>query len=207
MEPIDTHKLIIDADTINNEGITLGEFLYALIFLLGFNVDDCAESLIKKGLARYDMNQVVPSIHCSQIIRKCLNGEKSTKLSKEEIEDLAIKLKAIYPKGYQSLGIPWTEGPKLIAKRLENFFLKYGDYPAESVIAATTKYVEAKQNTPYMKTLKNFIYKETTMSDGLEESSSDLYTWLENPSEDISGNMDDWTAELREEFYGTERRE
>jgi hypothetical protein len=173
---------------------------------LGFNADECAESLVKKGLATYSMNQVVPGLHCSQIIKKCLGGEKNAKLTPEEIEDLAIKIKAIYPKGYQSIGIPWTEGPKLIAKRLENFFRKYGDYPAEDVIKATTRYVAAKQNSPYMKTLKNFIYKETSTTDGLEESSSDLYTWMVNTGDDDFLDSVEWTAELKEEDYGTIER-
>ena len=118
-------------------------------------------------------------------------------MEKEELLALANKLRAMFPKGLMVDGIPWTEGPILIVQRLEGFFRRFGNYSAENIEKAMQRYVDSMRGNPFMKSLKNAIFKEEQQADGTIELKSDLYNYLENP-ETVLSPMEDWTQELRE---------
>ena len=189
-------KVTIDPEVVKTYGITLGEFIFTLGYLWGFFMEEVAEGMVEKGLAHYDGDLVVPNEDTLRKVKKSLASENNVAMDDTQILALAKKLKAIYPKGYNSDGTPWAEGPKLIASRLESFFRKYGNYPEKDILSATKTYVEKKFGTPYFRLLKYFIYKESTNARGEIESSSDLYSRLETGAYDDYTFPDEWATDL-----------
>lgn len=188
-------RITIDPEVIEKNHLSLGEFLFTLLFLWGYNPEELAETMVTEGSAYYDNDSVFPKKETVEKVKDCLLNKIPIELSDEEILNLAIQLKEIYPKGLSEYGVPWTEGKLLVAERLKGFFSKYGSYSAESVINATKKYVEIMEDSPYMRTLKNFIFRESINPSGTREVSSDLYTYLES-SEDMERKTE-WTAEFK----------
>lgn len=189
-------RLTIDPEVIKTYGITLGEFLYTLSFIWGFFAEEVGEGMVEKGLAKYDGDLITPNEDIIKKVKKSLSRENNVEMDDAQILALAKKLKAIYPKGYNSDGTPWAEGPKLIASRLESFFRKYGNYPEENILSATKTYVDKKFGTPYFRLLKYFIYKESTNAKGEIESSSDLYSRLETGAYEEFTFSDEWATKI-----------
>ena len=194
-QKIEEKRLIVDPAVIDRNHLTVGEFLFTLAYLLGYNFEEVADHMVEIGLAHYELGQARPSRVAMERVRKCLGPSANVTLKEDELLELAKKMKDLYPKGNQQTGIPWAEGPKLIAQRLENFFRKFGNYPPEEVLKATELYVTFMQPTGRMRVLKNFIYRDTIEENGLLETTSDLYTILENPDAKAD-NSDDWNIEL-----------
>jgi len=190
-------KLTVDPEVIKTYGITLGEFILTLGYIWGFFMEEVGENMVQKGLAHFDGDLIVPNDDVIKKVKKSLLSENNVQMDDEQILDLAKKLKAIYPKGYNADGTPWAEGPKLIASRLETFFRKYGNYPAEDIISATKTYVDRKFGTPHFRLLKYFIYKEVTNPRGEIESVSDLYSRLETGAYEDYQFSDEWTAKVK----------
>lgn len=190
-------RLTIDPEVVKTYGLNLGEFIYTLGFIWGFFMEEVGEGMVEKGLAKYDGDLVTPTEETIKKVKKSLSSENNVEMTEEQLLSLAKKMKAIYPKGYNADGTPWTEGPKLIAQRLETFFRKYGNYPENDVLSATKTYVEKKFGTPYFRLLKFFIYKETTNARGEVESTSDLYSRLETGAYDEYTFSDEWATEIK----------
>ena len=189
-------KVTIDPEVVKTYDITLGEFIYTLGYIWGYSMEEVGESMVERGLASFDGDFVVPNEDTIKKVKKVLTSENNVTMDDDQILLLAKKLKAIYPKGYNTDGTPWAEGPKLIAQRLERFFKKYGNYPEEDILSATKSYVERKYGTPFFRLLKYFIYKESTNPRGELESSSDLYSLLETGAYDDYTFPDEWATEL-----------
>lgn len=194
-QPIEQKRLIIDPAVIDSNHLTVGEFLFTLAYMLGYNLNQVADHMVEMGLAHYELDEAQPSMLAMERVRKCLGPSANVTMKEDELLELAKKMKDLYPKGNQQVGIPWAEGPKLIAQRLENFFRKFGNYSSEDVLKATELYVTFMQPTGRMRVLKNFIYRDTQTESGLIETTSDLYTILENPNAQAD-NSEDWNIEL-----------
>jgi len=198
IEKINFSKLIVDKATLDSEGIGVGEFFYTILFLFGYPMKDLEEQLLEQGNAKFDhLLGVVPSKLSIAKARRVLLGQSAPVMDKDEMLVLAKKLKAMFPKGAMMDGIPWTEGPILIVQRLEGFFRRFGNYTSEEIEKAMQRYVDTMRGNPFMRSLKNAIFKETPQADGTVELQSDLYNSLENP-ESLANPLEDWTSELRE---------
>lgn len=197
MDKLKFSRLVVDKGSLTGNGLDLGEFLFTLAYLSGYVMEDLQEELLTKGLARFELGKVVPSKLSIAKVRRVITPQTAPEMSKEELLGLANRLKAMFPKGIMVDGIPWTEGPILIVQRLEGFFRRFGNYPAEDIEKAMQRYVDQKKGTPFMRSLKNAIYKETEGADGTLEIQSDLYNYLEN-QDTLLNPMEDWTVELRE---------
>ena len=198
-------NLNINEDICTKYGINISDALVLLIGKLDGNINISTNSLIEKGLLtsfvigkEYTItskgNEILSSI--------ILESDKSLNSSRD-FNDLAIKLKELFPKGKkQNTNLYWTEGLPLIIKRLKMFFKKYDSNQTitdEQIIAATKKYVESfKGDYRYMKLLKYFLFKEERNAAGEVESQSELYTYIENADqvEDTQTEID-WETELR----------
>lgn len=198
MQSIQLKRMIIDPEIVKKNNLDVGEFLFTLGYMLGYDFEQVVDKMVSMGIATYELGSPKPTMLAMERVRKCLGPLANVTLKEDELLDLAKKMKSIYPKGNQQPGIPWAEGPKLIAQRLENFFRKFGNYPPEDVLKVTELYVAFMSRTPRMRTLKNFIYRDATTESGMIETSSDLYTWLENPEASDDVTTDDWNVELRE---------
>ncbi len=189
-------RITIDPSVVTDNNLSLGEFLYTLMFIWGYNPEEVIEEMVTEGKAYYENDTAFPKKSTIESAQKCLQRTVDVNLSLEDLEDLALKLKDIYPKGKNDMGIPWTEGKKLVAEQLKDFFAKFGNYTVEQVINATQRYVDDNKNSMYMRTLRNFIFKETISSTGLRTFSSDLYTYLENADEPKITKID-WTVNVK----------
>lgn len=190
-------KITIDPEVIKSYGITLGEFLYTLAYMWGFNMSEVADGMVEKGSAKYEGDIVEPSTTIKSAVENCISSKRNIEMTDDEILQLAKEMKALYPKGYNADGTPWAEGPKLIAERLKSFFRKYGNYGRQEILSATKSYVERKQDTPYFRLLKYFIYKDSVGINGNYEPTSDLYTMLEMGSYDMYTFPDEWATEVK----------
>lgn len=112
--------------------------------------------------------------------------------------NLASELRKLFPKGLKpGTNSRWVDGIALVAKRLKQFTVKYGDFEPDEIIDATKRYISSF-NGDYsrMRTLRYFIWAEKrNPSTGEVEYTSDLLSYLEDPEDkDI---MSDWEVSLR----------
>ena len=89
--------------------------------------------------------------------------------------DLAMALKAIYPKGMKEVGssyYPWSDSTEQVAKRLKIYFKRYGKKDFKDVVRATANYVN-RFDGEYdgMWILRNFIFKDKVVNGVLDEIS------------------------------------
>lgn len=181
-------SLTITADACNNNGLTVQETFILAAFSYGeLDLDATINSLIQKScLSRYGVHQ---GLSASVIGVKCLNNiiTDSNKIlpKTKELEDLAIKLREIYPEGKKG-DYYWRSSQKEIVDRLKKFFTIYGNnWSSEEIIKATTSYVQQNTGNQYMRVLKYFI---------LKDNRSDLAERLEN--KDVDTTSTDFTTTL-----------
>lgn len=198
MEKVNFNRLVVDKGAITSQSLDVGEFFLTLTYLLGYRIEDLQEQMLDNGTAKFDLGHVVPTQETIEKTKKVLATQSEVEMSKEEMLVLAKKLKEMFPKGLMMDGIPWTEGPMLIVQRLEGFFRRFGSYPADEIETAMQRYVNTMRKSPFMRSLKNAIYKETPQADGTIELQSDLYNFLENAIDPSLPYDIDWTSELRE---------
>lgn len=197
MEKVVFNRLTIDKGVLSREDMDVGDFLFTLLYILGYRAEDLEDDMLKRKTAKFEFGKVVPTLFTIARVKRIIAKANAPEMSQEDLLELAKNMKAIFPKGFMIDGIPWTEGPVLIVQRLEGFIRRFGNYPAEDILKATERYVAAKKNTPYMKSLKNFIFKEVEQADGTIDLQSDLYNFLENP-DSLLNPLEDWTVELRD---------
>lgn len=177
--------------------ITQEEFVHLYACCVNKNTEEILKGLEEKKLGKVtqkDGNMVfTPSELGVDIVLKI--GEESEGHTQTSLDKLSERLKKIYPSGKkEGTTQVWTDGKKLITKRLNLFFKKYGEFPPEDIIDATQRYVNDMNGSRYMRTLKYFIFKETTNAAGEVESSSELLTYLENKDEDTLSTS--WDIEM-----------
>lgn len=126
-----------------------------------------------------------------------LNSDSNIVQRESNIEELADKLRDIYPNGKIFNTNYYYRGNRGdIVNKLKTFFKRYGTkYTDEQIINATKKYVESfNGNYTYLKLLKYFIWKDERAKG--ESVQSLLADFIENESaEDTISN--DWTSTLR----------
>ena len=163
------------------------------------------EELIKEGLItkcngsifeperRYSLMDKAEELLTKIII----NSDSNVTKRSTNIEELADKLRDIYPNGKIFNTNYYYRGNKGdIVNKLKTFFKRYGTkYTDEQIISATQKYVNSfNGNYTYLKLLKYFIWKDERLKG--ESVQSLLADFIENESaEDTTNN--DWTVELK----------
>ena len=112
-------------------------------------------------------------------------------------QNLAIKLRDIYPKGKMPGTSYYYKGNiEDIRKKLQSFFLRYPNYTDEQIITATQKYINSMDGDyTYLKLLKYFIWK-SEVKDGEQVVTSILSDYIENEGQEDSIN-NDWTSTLK----------
>ena len=127
--------------------------------------------------------------------------------SEDRLIELAKKMRKEYPDGK----IPGTSyyyrcNVGEVASKLKRFFLKYGSYSDDEIIAATKRFVNDKKGDVYLPLLKYFIWKQKTVRDewgvGHVEEVSTLATYLENSQQEgekerKATNDDSWLFSSR----------
>lgn len=163
------------------------------------------EELIKEGLITKCNGSIFEPERRYSLMNKAedlltkiiINSDSNVTKRSTNIEELADKLREIYPSGK----IPNTNyyykcNRQDIINKLKTFFKMYGTkYTDEQIINATQKYINSfNGNYAYLKLLKYFIWKDERLKG--ESVQSLLADFIENEnSEDIANT--DWTVELK----------
>ena len=163
------------------------------------------EELIKEGLiTKYNGSMFEPERRYSlmdkaeELLTKIIiNSDSNVTKRSTSIEELADKLRNIYPNGkIINSNYYYRCNRQDIINKLKTFFKMYGTkYTDEQIINATQKYINSfNGNYTYLKLLKYFIWKDERLKG--ESVQSLLADFIENESaEDTTSS--DWTVELK----------
>lgn len=199
-------KITIETNALLKHSTCIGEVLVLLEMANNIRRSVIVENLIKKGYitAAGPQRSITEKTYTltdrgNALLEDVnLDSMDSDKKEVRNLENLARRLKEVFPKGKKDgTSQYWTEGVALIVKRLRIFFKKYGeDYSDDTIIEAAEKYVSSfNGNYAYMRTLKYFIWAEKPNKAGEVESTSDLLTSIENSGQENEIN-NDWTTNL-----------
>ena len=196
-------KIEINEDICEKNGLNISE-LFAILLIKScedlpklFQSMEDKEIIVKDFFKGYMVTQRWDDVASSIL----LDSEK-THQSQERLEDLAIKLMEIFPKGKKEGTCHYFKGNKKDnVLKLKKFFKLYGKYTDQQILNAARNYVASfNGNYAYMRILKYFIWKDEIKvnSEGTRyvEEVSDLANWIENAGHEHT-LRNDWTIELK----------
>ena len=200
-------KFVID-DTVCEKYNLTAQQVFILLALQCQN-DKLYEDLIEKGLitkcncSLFELNKKYSVINkginlCNSVLLDSSKDAKKTiNIVNLRCQNLAIKLRDIYPKGKMPGTSYYYKGNiEDIRKKLQSFFLRYPNYTDEQIITATQKYINSMNGDyTYLKLLKYFIWK-SEVKDGEQVVTSILSDYIENEGQEDNIN-NDWTSELK----------
>ena len=193
-------KYFIDTEVLKLNNLSLAEFGVLLYFADRKNtksLEDLSYSLWEKGYLTKEVENYSFEVHSFEKLQTILAESTNEDSVNKRAEELADKLRSIYPKGkIPNTNYYYKSNKSDIINKLKTFFNKYGtQYTDEQIINATQKYVNSfNGNYTYLKLLKYFIWKDERLKG--ESVQSLLADFIENENvEDISNS--DWTATLR----------
>jgi hypothetical protein len=197
-------KLIVDSNVCESKGLTLEEFIVLYLNSKNVDINKTINSLIEKKIAGKDLfnpNAVVLSSNSRKLLEEIiLDSDKTVASNTKRLENLAEKLRELYPEGKKSgTQYYWRDSNSVIVKKLKALVKKYGDcFTDEQAINATRKYVESfNGNYQFMQLLKYFISKNVVKGGEVEETSQ-LLSYIENNGQSDTQQMTiDWETELR----------
>lgn len=193
-------NISISEEILSKWNLTLQEFLFLLFNIKEGDTEECITSLVNKGWAArnlYDQTKIVISNNRKDDVATILvDSEKvDTKL---EFEDLADKLREIFPKGKKpGTTYMWRDTTAVIAKKLKILVTKYNcKFTEEQAIKATQAYVSSfNGNYKYMQLLKYFILKTPTNASGDVELRSDFMSYIDNAGQEDQ-LREDWMSNM-----------
>lgn len=192
-------KITVDDHVLETNNLTLGEFLVLWLNARDEDIIACSESLIAKGLANKNLveeGKLVLSNNTKELVSSIIiESDKAVDNKEEWFNNVANKLREIYPKGKKSgTSYMWRDSTAVIARKLKTLVAKYGyNFTEEQAIKATEEYVKSfGGDYRYMQLLKYFILK-TVNNAGEIEIRSDFMSYIENEGQEASN---DWNEEL-----------
>lgn len=196
--------LRVISSALEKQKLSLREFFVLYLYYTGGPItQDELNSLVeKKCLVPPDLFLEQEEYNISSAgkgrVEAVLAESSDSEVSTARLENLALRMKQIYPKGKKpGTNYYWSDGTLLIMRRLKMFFAKYGnEYTDDQIVRATIRYVEDKDGDPTMRLLKYFIFKEAISGYGEVEPTSDLLTYIENMSDEEEDDRQ-WGENLR----------
>ena len=192
-------KYFIDTEVLKLNNLSLAEFGVLLYFADRKNtksLEDLSYSLWEKGYLTKEVENYSFEVHSFEKLQTILAESTNEDSVNKRAEELADRLRSIYPKGkIPNTNYYYKSNKSDIINKLKTFFNKYGvQYTDEQIINATQKYVNSfNGNYTYLKLLKYFIWKDERLKG--ESVQSLLADFIENENvEDISNS--DCTATL-----------
>lgn len=195
-------KLTIDQTILENNNLTLEEFLVLFLSAKEVDIGDISQSLIAKGFADKDLfssGKLVISDKVKDLISTIsIDSDKNVIDKDSEFTELATELREIYPAGRKDgTTYMWRGTTAEVAKKLKTLVVKYGFViNKESVIKATKEYVNSfNGNYRYMQLLKYFILKSVKDADGNVDIKSELMSIIENSGQ-LDAQKEDWVSNM-----------
>lgn len=195
-------KLTIDQTILENNNLTLEEFLVLFLSAKEVDIGDISQSLVAKGFADKDLfssGKLVISDKVKDLISTIsIDSDKNVIDKDSEFTELATELREIYPAGRKDgTTYMWRGTTAEVAKKLKTLVVKYGFViNKESVIKATKEYVNSfNGNYRYMQLLKYFILKSVKDADGNVDIKSELMSIIENSGQ-LDTQREDWVSNM-----------
>ena len=195
-------KLTIDQTILENNNLTLEEFLVLFLSAKEVDIGDISQSLVAKGFADKDLfssGKLVVSDKVKDLISTIsIDSDKNVIDKDSEFTELATELREIYPAGRKDgTTYMWRGTTAEVAKKLKTLVVKYGFViNKESVIKATKEYVNSfNGNYRYMQLLKYFILKSVKDADGNVDIKSELMSIIENSGQ-LDAQREDWVSNM-----------
>ena len=195
-------KLTIDQTILENNNLTLEEFLVLFLSAKEVDIGNISQSLVAKGFADKDLfssGKLVISDKVKDLISTIsIDSDKNVIDKDSEFTELATELREIYPAGRKDgTTYMWRGTTAEVAKKLKTLVVKYGFViNKESVIKATKEYVNSfNGNYRYMQLLKYFILKSVKDADGNVDIKSELMSIIENSSQ-LDAQKEDWVSNM-----------
>ena len=195
-------KLTIDQTILENNNLTLEEFLVLFLSAKEVDIGDISQSLVAKGFADKDLfssGKLVISDKVKDLISTIsIDSDKNVIDKDSEFKELATELREIYPAGRKDgTTYMWRGTTAEVAKKLKTLVVKYGFViNKESVIKATKEYVNSfNGNYRYMQLLKYFILKSVKDADGNVDIKSELMSIIENSGQ-LDAQREDWVSNM-----------
>lgn len=195
-------KLTIDQTILENNNLTLEEFLVLFLSAKEVDIGDISQSLVAKGFADRDLfssGKLVISDKVKDLISTIsIDSDKNVIDKDSEFTELATELREIYPAGRKDgTTYMWRGTTAEVAKKLKTLVVKYGFViNKESVIKATKEYVNSfNGNYRYMQLLKYFILKSVKDADGNVDIKSELMSIIENSGQ-LDAQREDWVSNM-----------
>ena len=195
-------KLTIDQTILENNNLTLEEFLVLFLSAKEVDIGDISQSLVAKGFADKDLfssGKLVISDKVKDLISTIsIDSDKNVIDKDSEFTELATELREIYPAGRKDgTTYMWRGTTAEVAKKLKTLVVKYGFViNKESVIKATKEYVNSfNGNYRYMQSLKYFILKSVKDADGNVDIKSELMSIIENSGQ-LDAQREDWVSNM-----------
>lgn len=194
-------KIEIDESVCNKYGLTIDEILVLIGLSKGskeiYNNLNKLRYIINFGSSIFKEDIKYKVSNSAKEIISCILAESNIEVKDRihDIEDLADKLREIYPDGkISNTNYYYKSNRKDVVNKLKTFFKIYGTkYTDEQIINATKKYIESfNGNYTYLKLLKYFIWKDERLKG--ESIQSLLADFIENENCEIKS---DWTSLLK----------
>ena len=193
-------NISISEEVLSKWGLSIQEFLFLLFSIKEGDINECISSLIRKGWVDknlFDATKVVISNNRKEDIATILVDSEKVE-TKLEFEELADKLREIFPKGKKpGTTYMWRDTTAVIAKNLKILVTKYNcKFTEEQAIKATQAYVNSfGGNYKYMQLLKYFILKTPTNASGDVELRSDFMSYVDNEGQGEQ-LREDWMSNM-----------
>lgn len=193
-------NISISDEVLSKWGLSIQEFLFLLFSVKEGDINECISSLIRKGWVDknlFDATKVVISNNRREDIATILVDSEKVE-TKLEFEELADKLREIFPKGKKpGTTYMWRDTTAVIAKKLKILVTKYNcKFTEEQAIKATQAYVNSfGGNYKYMQLLKYFILKTPTNASGDVELRSDFMSYVDNAGHEEQ-LREDWMSNM-----------
>lgn len=193
-------NISISEEVLSKWDLSIQEFLFLLFNVKEGDINECVSSLIQKGWVDknlFDPTKVVISNNRKEDIATILVDSEKVE-TKLEFEDLADKLREIFPKGKKpGTTYMWRDTTAVIAKKLKILVTKYNcKFTEEQAIKATQAYVNSfGGNYKYMQLLKYFILKTPTNASGDVELRSDFMSYVDNEGHEEQ-LREDWMSSM-----------
>lgn len=194
-------KIEIDESVCNKYGLTIDEILVLIGLSKGskeiYNNLNKLRYIINFGSSIFKEDIKYKVSNSAKEIISCILAESNIEVKDRihDIEDLADKLREIYPDGkIRNTNYYYKSNRKDVVNKLKTFFKIYGTkYTDEQIINATKKYIESfNGDYTYLKLLKYFIWKDERLKG--ESIQSLLADFIENENCEIKS---DWTSLLK----------
>lgn len=192
-------KISFDTKVLKKHNLSLEEF-YLLLFhcTSSKNYLEVCNKLVEKGILQksvFNEYEFVSYDSIKSLVESILlNSDSRVQSNKDELVDIAIAMREIYPQGKKpGTTYMWRDSVSMIVKKLQSLMVQFDySFTKEQAVKATQSYINSfNGDYTYMQLLKYFILKKNIKTGELQ---SDFMSYIENEDTEVNNN---WTVNLK----------